>query len=372
MPVRILHTADNHIGLSFRHYPDAVRAQLVGERFDALQRIVQIANQRSTDFITVAGDLFDRVTVSAADIKRAVDILKRFEGEGVLVLAGNHDYCEGPDSKLWKAFRTAAENSNVLALTEPRAHDFNVNEIPVRFYACPCPSKHSAEPVTGWVAGEAKADGTLHLGLAHGNVEGFGLDADHRYFNMTETELQASGLHSWLLGHIHVPAPESSTTGRPLYFMPGIHTPDSVKITRAGQAWWIELDAQGSCRFEPVTTGRIRFVRIAASLMHTVDIEALDRQCSGLDAPTTVLDLQLSGRLKSDELQRLSAMINELRNRFLHVELDQGIAEVLEPAVIASRFPAGTLPGELLTALVADQENPGDAHLALEIIESLS
>ncbi len=372
MAVKILHTADNHIGLSFRHYPDAVRDRLIGERFAALQRIVEIANQGSAHFITVAGDLFVRVTVGAADIKGTVDILKGFEGEGVLVLAGNHDYCEGPDSKLWKTFRKAAEGSNVMALTEPRAHDFNADEVPVRFYACPCPSKHGAEPGTGWVAEEAKPADMLHLGLAHGNVEGLGLDADNRYFNMTEADLRASALHSWLLGHIHVPAPEIGITGRPLYFMPGIHTPDSVKSTRAGQAWWIEFDAQGDCRFEPVVTSEIRFVRIAATLEHTSDIEALARRCSGLDASATLLDLQLSGRLKSDELQQLNDMVSELRDRFLHIALEHDIAEVLEPAAIASRFPAGTLPGDLLTALVADEEHPGDAHLALEIIESLS
>src|SRR5690606_14335207 len=108
----------------------------------------------------------------------------------------------------------------------------------------------------------------------------------------------------------------------------GIHTPDSVKSTRAGQAWWIEFDAQGDCRFEPVVTSEIRFVRIAATLEHTSDIEALARRCSGLDASATLLDLQLSGRLKSDELQQLNDMVSELRDRFLHIALEHEIAEV--------------------------------------------
>ncbi len=222
MSIRILHTADNHIGISFRHYPDHVRDRLLEERFLALERLVAAANKRDAHFFVVAGDLFDKLSVSVGDIKRTVEVLRRFEGEAVLVLAGNHDFCEGAQSKLWKTFRKTAEGSNVMALTEARTHDFEVDEQQVRFYACPCPSKYSAEPVVSWVADEEKDEGILHIGLAHGNVEGLGLDADQRYFNMTEAGLRAAGLHTWLLGHIHVPSPAPSTTGTPLFYMPGL------------------------------------------------------------------------------------------------------------------------------------------------------
>ncbi len=35
MPIRIVHTADNHIGIPFQRYPAATRSKLVAERFDA-------------------------------------------------------------------------------------------------------------------------------------------------------------------------------------------------------------------------------------------------------------------------------------------------------------------------------------------------
>ena len=162
MPVRIYHTADNHIGISFSQYPDAVRDRLLKERFEALERMVADANKRDAHFFVVAGDLFDKLSVAAKDIKRTVDILEHFAGEAVLVLAGNHDFCEGPDSKLWKTFRKAAEGSTVLAFTAQGTKDFALEEGAVRFYACPCPSKYSAEPVTGWVADEPKDAGMLH------------------------------------------------------------------------------------------------------------------------------------------------------------------------------------------------------------------
>jgi DNA repair exonuclease SbcCD nuclease subunit len=372
MPIRILHTADNHIGLSFIKYPDPVRERLVNERFQALKRLVDTANQRKAHFFVVAGDLFDRIKIPEKDIRRTVELLKAFEGEAVLVLAGNHDYCEGQDSKLWKEFRKAAEGTPVLALTAQETKDFTLDEGSVRFYACPCPSKYSAQPVTGCVADAEKPEGMLHVGLAHGNVEGLGLDADQRYFNMRESDLRAVGLHTWLLGHIHVPAPEPGTTGRPTYFMPGTHTPDSVKCKHPGHAWWLELEAGGGIRHEQLTTGELRFVRLDALLQHANDLEALRQRCAPLDAPNTVLDLRLTGRLKAEELQDLNALVNELSLRFLHVEREQDVASVLEAGAIAERFPEGTLPHTLLTDLLADSEHPGDAQVAFELIKELA
>lgn len=371
MPVRILHTADNHIGITFRQYPPNVQQRLIDERFEALNRIIDIANQRQAHFVTIGGDLFDKVAVKSTDIRKAVEILARFEGEAVLVLAGNHDYCEGEESKLWKAFCQSINNAGIVPLLKPQTEEFTVDNIPIVFYACPCPTKYSDEPVIGWVNDVAKSPEKLHIGLAHGNVEGLGLDDNQRYFNMTEEALRAAHLDTWLLGHIHVPFPEPGSTGKPLYFMPGIPTPDSVKVTRPGQAWWIELELGGNCHFEPVLTEGIRFVRLKRELQNAVDLQRLRTDCNKLDAPNTVLDLIFSGRLSSEDQDLLRNLLAEITPSFLHVSIDQEIATLLSSAEIASRFAAGTLPNELLHALLADPSHPNDAHIALEIIESL-
>lgn len=124
MPLRILHTADNHIGISFAQYPDAVRDRLFEERFTALERIVATANDRKAHFLVVAGDLFDKQTVTKKMVERAVQILSRFGGEHALVLAGNYDFYEGGQNKLWKWFRDAGEGTCVLALLEPGTKRF--------------------------------------------------------------------------------------------------------------------------------------------------------------------------------------------------------------------------------------------------------
>ena len=370
MSLRILHTADNHIGLSFNQYAEPAKERLIEGRFASLERMVATANERHAHFIVVAGDLFDKITVTKAQIERAVKILGKFEGEAVLVLAGNHDYSEGPDSKLWKQFRTAADGSCVLALTEPSTKDFESDDYKVHFHACPCPSKHGKDHTIGWVATEEKPTDSLHIGIAHGNVEGLGLDAEQRYFNMAESDFRNAGLHTWLLGHIHVPTPAPGTTGKPLYFMPGIHTPDSVKCSHPGHAWWIEMDADGTIRHEQLTTGAIQFVRLHPDLHHSNDILELRAKCESLDAPNTILDLQLTGRLREEESAELNAMLSEISPTFLNFSQERNIAPVLDASAISKRFPEGTLPSDLLHVLLTDGAHHGDAQLALDIIET--
>ena len=371
MGIKIIHTADHHIGTSFANYPKPVRDRLIEERFDALDRLIRSANSRNADFVVIAGDLFDRQRTPRAAVTRTAQILARFEGEHVLVLAGNHDYYEGPDNDLWKTFREAADGTCILPLLEADVKEFELDAGKVRFYACPCPSKHGREHVIGWVAGEDKAPDALHLGIAHGNVEGLGLDNEQRYFTMSERDLRESGVHTWLLGHIHVPAPASGTVGHPLYYMSGTHTPDSVKCAHGGHAWWIEFQPDGARTHELLNTGELSFVRLTREIEHPEDLARLESECAMLDPAKTVLDLQVSGRVGEEDLVRLRAWLDAISDAFLHVSSEVDIAPVLDAGAIAARFPDGTLPNEWLHALLENTQHPGDAHMALELIESL-
>lgn len=372
MPLKILHTADNHIGLSFAKYPDEIRERLVEERFLALERLVETANEQKVHFFVIAGDLFDKQTVAKKLIKRAVSILAKFEGDSVLVLAGNHDYYEGSDNKLWQTFKSEAEGTCVIPLLKQETKEFDSDAGRICFYACPCPSKHSSDHMIGWTVDKDKAEDTVHIGIAHGNVEGFGLDSDNRYFNMSETDFQNSGLDSWLLGHIHVPFPKSGTTGNPSFFMPGIHTPDSIKCTHPGYAWLIEISESKAFKYEHLTPGAVRFVRINDSLTDSDDVQKLRLRCEEFDLQNTVLNFQLEGRLDEEGKKAFKDLCTQLSNECLHFSDDSIIATVLDAAAISAKYPDGTIPNSLLLDLLNEEEHPEDAQIALEIMESIN
>ena len=68
MSLRILHTADNHIGLSFNQYPEAVRERLIEERFASLGRMVDAVFE-AQDGLQKAMDWCSRPTTPETDLE---------------------------------------------------------------------------------------------------------------------------------------------------------------------------------------------------------------------------------------------------------------------------------------------------------------
>ena len=374
MPIRIVHTADNHLDLPFRQYPAEVASRLIEERFLALGRLVAVANERNAHFFVVAGDLFDSTRVKVGDIDKAAAVLRGFDGVAVIVVPGNHDHYANSETEVWRRFRRATEaDARIDLLVDPAVKSYDVEGQAVHFFPCACPSKTGAEPTIGWVAESAAQHATgLKIGIAHGNVTGLGLDAEGQYFNMEPAALEAAGIATWLLGHIHVPFPTSESGERSPYFMAGTHTPDSLRCRHAGSAWSIECDGDRVTRYERLAPGEITFRRLTQELLSVDDVAGFVRTCEALDAGSTVIDLQLSGRLSAAERAHLTAEIDRLRAGFLNLTEESNIHDRIDAAQIEREYRSGGLAQRLLTALLADADHPDAATLAHRLIEEVS
>ena len=242
----------------------------------------------------------------------------------------------------------------------------------VHFFPCPCPSKTGRDSMIGWVADAARErpDG-LRIGIAHGNVTGLGLDAADQYFNMEPATLESSGVATWLLGHIHVPFPTTESGMQSPYFMAGTHTPDSLRCRHAGSAWWIECDGDRVTRYERLSPGCLRFVRIERELCSADDVAAVLAECRSHEPARTILDLQLSGRLSAAEKATLDDAIAVLRPGFLHVGDESAIHGRIDAVQVASIYSDDGLAARLLTALLADEAHPDAATLAHELIQEV-
>lgn len=374
MPIRIVHTADNHLDLPFKQYPAEVADRLIEERFLALGRLVAAANERNAHFFVVAGDLFDSTRVKVGDIDKAAAVLRGFDGVAVIVVPGNHDHYANSETEVWRRFRRATEaDARIDLLVDPAVKSYDVEGQAVHFFPCACPSKTGAEPTIGWVAEAAAQHATgLKIGIAHGNVTGLGLDAEGQYFNMEPAALEAAGIATWLLGHIHVPFPTSESGERSPYFMAGTHTPDSLRCRHAGSAWSIECDGDRVTRYERLAPGEIAFRRLTQELLSADDVAGIVRTCEALDAGSTVIDLQLSGRLSAAERAHLTAEIDRLRAGFLNLTEESNIHDRIDAAQIEREYRSGGLAQRLLTALLADADHPDAATLAHQLIEEVS
>jgi DNA repair protein SbcC/Rad50 len=297
--LKIFHTADLHLGMTYgsRGYPDYLRKRLIEARFEALERLVDVANSESCQLFIVAGDLFHRINMPRETVLRVIKILSDFTGNCVAVLPGNHDFYDEFNS-VWKNFSDNAFDDLVL-LNEARPYDLSDYGLDVVLYPAPCLSRSSAENALGWLKGLERGKTGWHFGVAHGTVRGISLDLDDRYFPMNQEELRAIGLDHWFLGHTHVRYPAMEMARDCGFTFSGTPEPDGFDCTHQGYAWVVSFSKEGA-EARSVTTGVYRFLDRQREIKKLEDLAELKQELEG-ESEFRLARLVLKGTLPRDE-----------------------------------------------------------------------
>ncbi|MDZ7728357.1 MAG: metallophosphoesterase [Dehalococcoidia bacterium] len=87
-PFRAVHTSDVHLG-AFEG-SDGHQRERRALMEAAFRNVVSLGNESSAEVLLIAGDFFDNDRISEATVEFAVETLRAFEGQVVLV-PGNHD-----------------------------------------------------------------------------------------------------------------------------------------------------------------------------------------------------------------------------------------------------------------------------------------
>lgn len=371
--IRLLHTADLHLGLKFTRggYAPALSEGLAARRLECLRELVALAEERSCGLIVVAGDLFDTPRVPKGLVREAAAALGRFEGV-VTVLPGNHDYAQ-EDDPLWPVFADAlGERHHVLRRETPC--DLRGQGIPLVLFPGVCGSRHSKTNAVGWV-GEALAALDLPpeircVGVAHGSLEGLSPDFGGDYFPMTRRELEESGMDVWLLGHTHVRFPDRERFEGERVLFPATPEPDGFDCRHGGHAWIVEIGEDGTVAGESARTGRFRFRTVAKTLAGEAGIEALRGEFASFDAERDLVKLILSGRLPGELFESRGEWLGELEKAALYLETDHGgLLREITAADIGREYSAGSFPHRLLSGLADDEGDAEALQLAWELVK---
>jgi exonuclease SbcD len=366
MDIRLLATADLHLGMRFAGYPE-VQERLAEARFAALERLVERANAAGCRLMLIAGDLFERPNLPQREVLRAANTLAEFQGELAAVLPGNHDYYAGEAGSLWKSFRERA-GDRLLLLDRPQVYDLRHYGLEVLLFPGPCTARHSRQHSLAWITPRQTAeDGLLRIGLAHGSIEGFSPDLEGEYCPMRIAELEALGLDLWIVGHTHRPYPAPGSAGARL-FIPGIPEPDGFDCRHMGSAWLITVSGDRRLQAEQLPTGTYRFQREELELEPGADPARRLARFRTPEAARTLLRLSLKGCLAFEERAALQAELEELRGELCRLEVDDSeLSEWITPERVQAEFSRGSFPHELLTRLIAEGE-PEALQLAYALI----
>lgn len=368
--VRLLHTADLHLGRPFHNFAGDRGAKLRETRLEALDRIGDLARRESVDLVLVAGDLFDSNTVDDRTVAAAC---ARIKAAGVLfaVIPGNHDACAGPDSVYRRSSFRSAAPGNLVVLVEPRARAFLDGRLVL--LPAPCLYRRSVTDTTAHfteVLCRDIAPDAVRIGLAHGSVIGFERDDEGVSSNLIPAEkARSAGLDYLALGDWHGTKEVDERT-----WYSGTPEPTSFKGNDQGNVLIVTVEAPGvRPQVERHVLGRTTFVSREYELFGPDDVSRMAADLDSLQGSLdTVLELIVRGDLPSSVAERARQIVQGCDGRFLGVltRLDELRERVLEAdlANIASDGFVRVAAERLLQQSRMDSEQRGAAMLALRLL----
>jgi len=101
MPIRFIHTADLHLGKTYRNSPG--EAERYRDFFGCLAGIVRDAVTEKVDAVLIGGDLFHVGQILPRTFARTIETLQPLQEAGIpcIAIEGNHDWIHRRDSISW-------------------------------------------------------------------------------------------------------------------------------------------------------------------------------------------------------------------------------------------------------------------------------
>ncbi|MEQ1633655.1 MAG: metallophosphoesterase [Planctomycetota bacterium] len=330
----LIHTADWHLGKTFRGYADDVEVQtrLRLERLDAIDRLGEAARAANAAAVLVAGDVFH---TNEVEDRLVLDALARIGRMQVLTIAipGNHDHAGAGSVWERRAFvqhrDRLAPNLRVVtdAITGIEVGDVTVVASPVlqRFHQVALADLGEVE----------SAEGRPRIGLVHAATLTFAEDQSGRALATQNGE--RARLDYLALGDFHR---QQQVDGLPCpAWYAGALTPDNFAShgqdgERIGTCLRLHVRGNGRVDVEPIALGGVRWLRVARALRDEVGVEQLLQELRahvGNDVGKIVCEIDLEGSVLGYAAgERWRAASAELRPLFLSLQQRSEIA--LEPS----------------------------------------
>lgn len=184
--LKIIHTADFHIGVQFSSFDENLRVEAENLQFSAIMSMVNYANTNDIDAILIAGDTFDNHEVSFEKRIRLFSILENFSGK-IFIVCGNHDYYF--KSSIWE-HSTLPDNIFLFKSNQWQAINFEKFTI----YGASFTNIYEKIDIDCL---EIPSD-EISIGLVHADIL-----TDSQYNPITKSDLKNSNFNYVAVGHNH-------------------------------------------------------------------------------------------------------------------------------------------------------------------------
>lgn len=245
--MRLLHTADLHLAKPFGRFDEETRVALRAARLAALTKVGEIARSHQAACVLIAGDTFDAEAPPSKVIRRALDVIARFDDITWVMMPGNHDSLAA--AGLWE--RLASEKPGNLHLATSPDPILIGDELAI--LPAPPTVRHPGMDLTEWMT-TAETGARFRIGLAHGGIRDF--DSDSATPAVIPPDRAAlSNLDYLALGDWH-----GQMQVGPKTWYAGTPEPDSFKGHAPASALLVEIaQPRAMPLVTPVSTGQYQW-----------------------------------------------------------------------------------------------------------------
>lgn len=348
--LRLLHTADVHLGARHADLGDQAAAQRE-RQFAAFKAAIDLALGERVDVVLIAGDLFDSNTQPRRSVERVAAELRRLAEAKIrtVIIPGTHDVYDR--ASLYRVHDLAAlagstANDDLVTVLTPERPTVHLSSCDIVVHGPVFATKRAPHsPLRDVKAAiDAAPDATWHVALVHGSLAIPGkTDRDEVVFS--RDEIEASGLDYLALGHWH--SAQQGRAGTTTWAYAGAPEPVAVTQDGAGKVLLVELDevdARRTVTVQERVVGRTRFEKLDVDAAGVADQPDLMDRLSAKADPDLVLDVRLTG-VRPDELDLSTDEVEDrLRGGFLKLRVrDHSLPALTEgllpsPDTIAGAF----------------------------------
>ncbi len=199
--LKLLHTADWHLGRRFRSFTEENEKKLTRARLEVLDRILLAAERYVVDAVLCAGDLFDEPCPQPEWWQQVAQRLqkKNWKNRPVFLLPGNHDPYIA--ESVWaKDHKFRSQLPDWVHVIDREDFEFALPNNSV-LYAVPCMSKAGQRDPTTAIPKRAAGDDRIRIGMAHGST--FDMKDCQTNFPIAKEAAVTCGLDYLAIGDTH-------------------------------------------------------------------------------------------------------------------------------------------------------------------------
>lgn len=305
--LRLLHTADWHLGRRFPSFLDReLERKLTRARVDVLERVFGLAERHAVHAVLCAGDLFDDPLPMAEWWEPVVEQLSKrnWNERPVFLLPGNHDPLL-PDSIWAPGSKFRGRLPSWVRVVDEVLYEQELAPNAV-LYAVPCKSKAGQADPTQLIPKRAPGDERIRIGMVHGST--FDAENCQTNFPIARNAALQRGLDYLAIGDTHgfrfVPADRRE----PPTVYPGAPEPTAFDEKDAGNVALVAINRRRRVTVQPE--------RVAAWTWEEQTVRsmtALRKLRARTDLERRVLRLCIEMRVSAPEYEEAERLLEELR-----------------------------------------------------------